>query len=70
MNDSQLQHFIEQVFNAYDRDQNGFLSGVELANFFNDVFAHMGSPTRFNTQQAAASLKLIDQNNDGRASKP
>jgi len=40
-----------------------------MANFFNDVFALMGNPTRVNTQQAQQAMQAIDQNFDGRASK-
>ena len=67
--EQELQQFIEQVFNRYDRDRTGTLDSNELAAFFNDVFAQMGQSTRLNNQQALDALRVIDTNSDGRASK-
>jgi hypothetical protein len=50
--EAQLQQFIETVFNKYDTDRRGTLDALELSNFFNDVYASMGIPTRLNQAQA------------------
>lgn len=57
------------MFNKYDNDRSGQLSPLELTNFFNDVYASLGLPTRLNQAQAMEALRAIDQNNDGAASK-
>ena len=67
--EAQLRQFIETVFNKYDYDRTGHLNAQELASFFNDVFAGLGQPTRFNQAQALEALRAIDQNSDGMASK-
>ena len=64
----ELRQFIKQVFTRYDRDRTGALDALELAAFFNDVFAQMGQSTRLNNQQAMDALRVIDSNSDGRAS--
>ena len=69
MNDNLLRQYVDEVFNVYDRDRSGSLNTMELAGFFNDIFAKMGDPRRLNQQQATAALQAIDQNNDGRANK-
>ena len=61
--DQELQQFITQVFQRYDRDRSGYLDGMELTNFFNDVFKQMGNNTTFTQQQALNALRAIDQNN-------
>jgi Ca2+-binding EF-hand superfamily protein len=67
--DSTLRQYIDTIFVKYDRDRSMTLDISELANFFNDVFMMMGDPRRINQQQAYQALMMIDQNNDGRASK-
>lgn len=70
INDFQLQQYIDQVFNKYDRNYSGTLDANELHLFFNDIFALTGSPYRINPQQAYAAMQIIDKNGDGMASKP
>ena len=67
--EQELQQFIQQVFQKYDRDRSGSLDAMELTNFFNDVFQQMGNQTRFNQQQAMQALRVIDKNSDGKASQ-
>ena len=69
LDDNTLRNYIDQVFLKYDRDRSGTLDPNELAGFFNDVFAMMGSPQRINPYQAQQSLMMIDRNGDGRANK-
>lgn len=69
INDNQLKNYIDQVFMRYDRDRSGTLEPNELAGFFNDLYAMMGSPMRINMYQAQQAMMQIDRNGDGRASK-
>lgn len=70
MDDNTLRSYIDQIFARYDRDRSGTLDCNELAAFFNELFAMMGYPTRINQQQGMQAMRIIDKNNDGRASKP
>ena len=69
MDDSILKAYVDEIFMVYDKDRSGTLDARELASFFNDIFAMMNDPRRLNQQQAMETLRSIDQNSDGRASK-
>ena len=56
VNDQQLMAYIDQVFMKYDYNRSGGLDCNELAQFFNDIFALTGNPTRVNTQQAMKAM--------------
>ena len=42
---------------------------MELANFYNDLFARLNDPRRLNQQQAIDVFKTIDTNYDGKVEK-
>lgn len=64
-----LRDFVDEVFALYDRNRTGYLDPMELANFFNDLFARLNDPRRFNQQQALDIFRSIDKNFDGRVEK-
>jgi Ca2+-binding EF-hand superfamily protein len=67
--DQQLQQYIDQSFNVYDRDRSGCLNKQELANFFNDVFRSAGLNRTVTYNDVENALRSIDVNNDGRTTK-
>lgn len=68
--DSTLRQYIDTIFVKYDRDRSMTLDISELANFFNDAsMTTWEIQGKLNEQQAYQALMMIDQNNDGRASK-
>ena len=69
VSDQQLQAYIDQVFQQFDRDGSQSLDVNELANFFNAVFQRMGDPTRVSQQDAQQIFASIDTNRDGRCAK-
>ena len=70
ISDEQLRKYIDQVFEKYDHNHTFSLRPNELAEFFNDIFAMSGNPTRISQQQAMEAMQNIDQNGDGLAQKP
>ena len=60
---------MDEIFVVYDKDRSQSLDLNEITLFLNDIFSKMNDPRRFNQQQALQTLKSIDVNNDGKASK-
>ena len=69
MDDEILRLYVDEIFSVYDKDHSQSLDLNEITLFLNDVFSKMNDPRRFNQQQALQTLKSIDVNNDGKASK-
>jgi len=69
MDDNVLRNYVDQVFMKFDSNRSGTLEAIELAGFFNEVFAMMGDPRRMDQNSAMQALRAIDQNCDGRANK-
>ena len=64
--DAVLREFVDDVFAIYDKNRTGYLDPMELGNFFNDLFARLNDPRRFNQQQAMDVFRSIDKNFDGK----
>lgn len=69
MEDDVIKQYIDEVFAYYDRNRTGYLDPLELANFYNDLFARLNDQRRLNQQQAMDVFRTIDTNFDGRVEK-
>lgn len=53
---------IRSIFNSYDKDETGYLNGIEMQNFFKSM------ETYFTKSELSEAMYIIDSNNDGKVS--
>ena len=53
---------IRIIFNSYDKDENGYLDGMEMQKFFKSM------ETYFTKSELSEAMYIIDNNNDGKVS--
>lgn len=53
---------IRSIFNSYDKDETGYLDGIEMQNFFKSM------ETYFTKSELSEAMYIIDSNNDGKVS--
>ena len=58
---------INDLWTAFDRDQNGYLDQKEATNLMRLIFKEMRVP--YSAQKADELFKMIDLNGDGQISK-
>ena len=51
---------IRSIFNSYDKDETGYLDGIEMQNFFKSM------ETYFTKSELSEAMYIIDSNNDGK----
>lgn len=51
---------IRSIFNYYDKDETGYLDGIEMQNFFKSM------ETYFTKSELSEAMYIIDSNNDGK----
>ena len=69
MDDQHLMQYINELFSVYDADHSGKLQPAELHWFFNDLFARLGDPRRYNAAELMIIFKEGDVNHDGTIDK-
>lgn len=60
LDDGVLRMFIDEVFDVFDSDKNGYLDVDELHTFFNQLFAQLNEPRRFTQQQTREYMRTFD----------
>lgn len=70
MDDDILRMYIDEVFQVYDYDRSGTLEFKEVHNFFNQLYASLNEPRRFNEAEMRQLFTTIDIQNDGKITKP
>ena len=67
--DNQLRHYVDDIFEKYDRDLSFTLDDKELYHFFKDLYASMGFKHNVTIEDVRYSIKHIDANSDGKVTK-
>lgn len=67
--DEDLRIAVDNVFTAYDRDNNGYLEENEIRCLISDALKHMGEATPVGTAEINKFIKAVDSNGDGKISK-
>ena len=67
--EEQLRHYVDNVFEKYDKNGNYTLDERELYHFFKDLFSSMNYKHNVTVEDARHSLKQIDANRDGKITK-
>merc|ERR1712226_157200 len=62
---SDLNALIKQAHEKYDKGSKGHLTQAELKNLLDDIAKAIGFAGGVKDTQAAAVLKVLDDNNDG-----
>ena len=70
MDDDILRMYIDEVFQVYDYDRSGTLEFKEVHNFFNQLYASLNEPRRFNEAEMKHLFTTIDIQSDGKITKP
>lgn len=70
MNDQDLKKYIDQMFLKYDRERDGTLNSLEMANYLTELFQTLGyGSVDITPQQAQQAIKMMDRNNDNKITK-
>lgn len=70
LDDGVLRMFIDEVFDVFDSDKNGYLDVDELHTFFNQLFMQLNEPRRFTQHQTREFMKTFDLQQNGIITKP
>ena len=70
MSDNELKQYIDQVFIKYDKERDGTLKTLEMANYLTELFQILGyGNINITPEQAQQAIKMIDKNNDNKITK-
>lgn len=65
IDDHHLSQYINEIFALFDTDRSGKLNPQELHLFFNELFARLGDPRRYNSAEIMIVYREADMNHDG-----
>lgn len=67
--DPVLLQYVDEIWNLYDSNRDGFLCIDELSSFFNDFFVRIGDGRTYSQEEILVIFKQADSNKDGRIDK-
>lgn len=69
--DRKIDQAVEQLFNKYDANKNGYLEDTELVHIIRDVFSHLGvnEKRELTEEDVQKVMKALDTNRDGKVNK-